>query len=118
MLLPVRISVPLPVLVRPVKPPSPMTELMVRLPLVLNWWTTKSPLEGPNKVPPVMVEALLPTAEVTRIPPELIVLPIDAVERVTVFAAAVLNLTLFVVESAAGELLEITSVLFRPPKCC
>ena len=43
---------------------------------------------GPLMVPPVMVEVLAPTADVTKIPPEAIVfVPVN----VSVFAAAVLK---------------------------
>ena len=92
---PVKLSTPAPAFVKVPVVLLAMTEPITKLPAVLFWITTRSPwmslpvvVAGPLMVPPVMVEVLAPTADVTRIPPEAIVLvPVN----VSVFAAAVLK---------------------------
>ena len=83
----------MPDFVRPVAEPlSAMVEAIVRPPkaLVLFWITTRSAPAAPTSVPPVIEVALLPTALVSRMPPEesVSVLP---VATLSVVAAAVLN---------------------------
>ena len=100
-LAPVRVSRPGPLLVSPVAPPLfAITEPMVNPLPVLFWMTTKSPLAEPSKVLPVIVDKLLPTLLVTRMPPEVSEL---VAARVTVFAAVVLNRKLLVVRSDAAR---------------
>jgi len=64
-----------------------------------------------SRIPPVMVDELLPTLGVTRMPPEVITfVPLS----VTVVDAAALKRRLWVLELAEGELLDTTVVLVLP----
>ena len=66
---------------------------------MLNWLTIRSPPAAPANVPPVIVEILVPTVGVTRMPPEVMIL---VPERVITSAALVLNCKLLVVDDAAS----------------
>ncbi len=101
--------------VRPTGPaPSAMTELMTTLlpAVVLLLMTIRSlvasALTLPEvRLPPVMVVALAPTVEPTKMPPEVMVF---APESVKVSAPAVLKCSEFAV-NAAGEPLTVTLML-------
>ena len=97
-LAPLRISVPGPDFTRGMLPV--MAALMVKVLAGSNCCTTSSLLAV--KLPPVMIEALLATLGVIRMPPDWIVL-VPVPERLTVSADALLNWRLLVVAPLAGN---------------
>ena len=103
------VRAPAPDLVRAVAPVLlAMIEAMVRPLRVLFWMTTRSLEAAPSRVPPVMIVELLPTFEVTRMPPEVMMfVPLS----VRVLAPAALKRRLFVVEFAVTAPEAVTVVL-------
>ena len=98
---PASVRRPGPDLVRAVLPPLlAMVEAMVRPFRVLLWMTVRSLLAPPASVPPVMVERLLPTALLTKMPPVVMTLVVPV--RVMVLAAAALKRRLLAVMAASS----------------